>query len=66
MHQNIILTSILPFLVQLCLSYGPVSNSSGLPIVDLGYELHQAAFLNVGAIFVPQLQISPLHGGYLV
>ena len=52
MHQSIILTcSILSFLVQLCLSF---SNSSDLPIVDLGYELHQAAFLNVGAIFVPQ------------
>ena len=64
MHQSIILTSILSFLVQLCLSYGPVSNSSNLPIVDLGYELHQAAFLNVGAVFVPQSAIiSPFHGG---
>ena len=54
MHQNIIIASILSFLVRLCLSYshGPVSNSSELPIVDLGYELHQAAFLNVGVILV--------------
>ena len=64
MHQTIILTFILSFLVQLCLSYGPVSDSSDLPIVDLGYELHQAAFLNVGAVFVLQsIFISTLHGG---